>query len=108
MIRFGVVTFPGSNCDHDMFEALKLMKVTPEYVWHKTADLDDYDLIILKLLLNNSRLTTTELARKIGIPIPKVISKLERLKHLGIITRYTIDLKTNYIFDYPKFYHRLI
>ncbi|MEL6821564.1 MAG: phosphoribosylformylglycinamidine synthase subunit PurQ [Calditrichota bacterium] len=46
-MKAAVVVFPGSNCDHDMFEALKLMNVTPEYVWHKTADLDQYDLITL-------------------------------------------------------------
>ncbi|MGH1362427.1 MAG: phosphoribosylformylglycinamidine synthase subunit PurQ [Calditrichia bacterium] len=46
-MKSAVVVFPGSNCDHDMFEALKLMDASPEYVWHKTDNLDSYDLITL-------------------------------------------------------------
>jgi phosphoribosylformylglycinamidine synthase len=47
-IAAGVVVFPGSNCDHDAFDALKKFEqVTPEYIWHKNTFSSHYDLIIL-------------------------------------------------------------
>lgn len=47
-ISAGVVVFPGSNCDHDAFDALsKFENVTPEYIWHKNTFSRHYDLIIL-------------------------------------------------------------
>lgn len=40
--RAAVVTFPGSNCDRDMFDALeKISGTTPLKVWHGDADLPD-------------------------------------------------------------------
>ncbi len=46
-MKSAVIVFPGSNCDHDMHYALKLMGHDVEYVWHKTADLSEYDLVTL-------------------------------------------------------------
>jgi len=48
MAKFGVVVFPGSNCDHDMIYTLETIlkqKVVP--LWHKTNDLQGCDCIIL-------------------------------------------------------------
>jgi phosphoribosylformylglycinamidine synthase subunit PurQ / glutaminase len=47
-VRFGVVVFPGSNCDHDAYHVVK--KVLGEdavFLWHKETDLKDADVIIL-------------------------------------------------------------
>jgi phosphoribosylformylglycinamidine synthase I len=46
-MRSAVIVFPGSNCDRDMAEALKLVTgVAPEMVWHReTALPDGLDLI---------------------------------------------------------------
>jgi phosphoribosylformylglycinamidine synthase I len=47
-VRFGVVVFPGSNCDHDAYHIVK--KVLGEdavFLWHKETDLKDADVIIL-------------------------------------------------------------
>ncbi len=47
-MKFGIVTFPGSNCDYDAFHA-----VTDEigeeavYLWHKSHDLEDVDVVVL-------------------------------------------------------------
>lgn len=47
-IKFGVVVFPGSNCDHDAYYAVKkVLKYDAEFLWHKTADLKNSDVIIL-------------------------------------------------------------
>ncbi len=47
-MRFGVVVFPGSNCDHDCFYVVKdILRQTVEYIWHKDTRLNDFDCIIL-------------------------------------------------------------
>ena len=39
-MKFGVVTFPGSNCDYDAYAALKfILEEEVEFLWHKSEDL---------------------------------------------------------------------
>ena len=46
--KFGVVVFPGSNCDHDTYYVLrKIIDVDVVFLWHKQSTLDDCDAIIL-------------------------------------------------------------
>ncbi len=46
--KFGVVVFPGSNCDHDTFYVLKkILNFDVVFLWHKQTDLDECDIIIL-------------------------------------------------------------
>ncbi|HYM10219.1 MAG TPA: phosphoribosylformylglycinamidine synthase subunit PurQ [Bryobacterales bacterium] len=47
-MKFGVVIFPGSNCDHDAYYALShnLSKQTA-YIWHQSEDLQGCDAVIL-------------------------------------------------------------
>lgn len=48
MAKFGVVVFPGSNCDHDMIYALEsILHQKVVSLWHKTTDLQGCDSIIL-------------------------------------------------------------
>lgn len=47
-MKFGVLVFPGSNCDHDCYHAVKhVFGCETEYVWHKTTDLKGFDCLIL-------------------------------------------------------------
>lgn len=47
-IKFGVVVFPGSNCDHDAYHAAKhVFRHDAEFLWHKDTDLKNSDVIIL-------------------------------------------------------------
>lgn len=47
-VKFGVVVFPGSNCDHDAYHAAKhVMGQQAEFLWHKETDLKGSDVIIL-------------------------------------------------------------
>jgi phosphoribosylformylglycinamidine synthase len=47
-MKFGVVTFPGSNCDEDMVYVLEtLMGQKVEKLWHKEADLKGVDFVVL-------------------------------------------------------------
>ena len=46
--KFGVVVFPGSNCDHDTYYVLrKILDLDVLFLWHKQATLEDCDIIIL-------------------------------------------------------------
>jgi phosphoribosylformylglycinamidine synthase I len=47
-MKFGVVVFPGSNCDHDAFYAIGNVLHKPvEFIWHQSQDLGNCDTIIL-------------------------------------------------------------
>ncbi len=47
-MKFGVVVFPGSNCDLDAYHTVKdVMNQQVEYLWHKEKDLKGTDCVIL-------------------------------------------------------------
>jgi phosphoribosylformylglycinamidine synthase len=47
-MKFGVVTFPGSNCDYDAYAAVKhVLGEDVEFLWHKSSDLLGVDVVIL-------------------------------------------------------------
>lgn len=47
-IKFGVVVFPGSNCDDDMVHVLgHVLGHNVVKVWHKDRDLPDLDCVVL-------------------------------------------------------------
>ncbi len=47
-MKFGIIVFPGSNCDHDCYHAVKhLFGGEAEYVWHKETALKGFDCLIL-------------------------------------------------------------
>ena len=48
MNKYGVIVFPGSNCDNDTFYALKnCLNVEVDFLWHKESDLNGCDGIII-------------------------------------------------------------
>jgi phosphoribosylformylglycinamidine synthase len=47
-MKFGVIVFPGSNCDHDAFHAVADVLHKPvEFIWHQSEDLAGADALIL-------------------------------------------------------------
>ena len=47
-MKFGVVVFPGSNCDHDAYHAAHAVLGQPaEFLWHKEPSLKGSDVIVL-------------------------------------------------------------
>ena len=47
-MKFGVVTFPGSNCDQDIIDVLsRIMGQPVENLWHKNQQLKGADMVIL-------------------------------------------------------------
>src|SRR6516225_7374571 len=48
LMKFGVIVFPGSNCDHDAFYAVSSnLGQKAEFIWHDSATLGDVDAVIL-------------------------------------------------------------
>lgn len=45
--RVGVVVFPGSNCEQDMLEAMRLVGGEPELLWHGDATVNGVDAVIV-------------------------------------------------------------
>lgn len=54
--------------------------------------MDVYDSKILRLLIQNSRITGADIARKINLSLPAVTERLRKLDRSGIIDRYTIKV----------------
>jgi len=47
-VKFGVVVFPGSNCDHDAYYMLKhVLGQEAVFLWHKNSSLEDADAVVL-------------------------------------------------------------
>ena len=41
-MKVGIIRFPGSNCDRDVFRALEIAGGEPEYVWWNQRDLNRF------------------------------------------------------------------
>ncbi|MDD1763457.1 MAG: phosphoribosylformylglycinamidine synthase subunit PurQ, partial [Methanobacteriaceae archaeon] len=46
-MKVGIIRFPGSNCDRDVFHALGLVGGEPEYIWWNQRDLSKFDAIVI-------------------------------------------------------------
>ena len=47
-MKFAIVVFPGSNCDHDAYHAAKhVLGQDAEFVWHKETSLKGADVVVL-------------------------------------------------------------
>lgn len=47
-IKFGIIIFPGSNCDHDAYHALKhILRQDVQFLWHKDTSIGDRNVIIV-------------------------------------------------------------
>lgn len=47
-MKFGVVVFPGSNCDHDAYHVISKHVGQPvDFIWHRETDLRGYDAVII-------------------------------------------------------------
>lgn len=48
LMKFGVVVFPGSNCDHDTYHVISKVVGQPvDFIWHRETTLGDCDAVIL-------------------------------------------------------------
>jgi phosphoribosylformylglycinamidine synthase I len=79
-MKFGVVVFTGSNCDHDAFYAIGNVLHKPvEFIWHQSQDLAGCDAIILPGgFAYGDYLRTGAIAR-----FSPVMKSLEKFAHSG-------------------------
>ena len=59
-------------------------------------ELDEKDLQVLDELKENAKRTTSQISKRIGIPITTVHNRIKKLEKLGIIKNYTVKI------DYKK------
>jgi len=45
--RVGIVVYPGSNCEHDVAEAVSALGASADLVWHSETRLDAYDGVVV-------------------------------------------------------------
>lgn len=47
-MKFGVIIFPGSNCEHDVYHMVgRVLHEPVEFIWHQSRDLGDCDVIVV-------------------------------------------------------------
>ena len=46
-MKFAIIVFPGSNCDHDAYHVLKSIGFDVKFIWHKEKNLNDFDGILI-------------------------------------------------------------
>ena len=47
-MKYGVIVFPGSNCDHDAYHVISKHVGQPvDFIWHRDTDLSPYDAVIV-------------------------------------------------------------
>jgi phosphoribosylformylglycinamidine synthase len=46
-VKIAVVSFPGSNCDYDLYKAVQQVGAQPSFVWHRERGLSGYDAVLL-------------------------------------------------------------
>ncbi|TIT50747.1 MAG: winged helix-turn-helix transcriptional regulator, partial [Mesorhizobium sp.] len=58
----------------------------------ESVDLDAADMKILRLLEEDARISTAELARSVGLSAPSVAERLKRLQENGVIEAYSVRI----------------
>jgi phosphoribosylformylglycinamidine synthase len=47
-VKFGIIVFPGSNCDHDAYHVISKQVGQPvDFIWHRDTDLKSFDALII-------------------------------------------------------------
>jgi len=47
-VKFGIIVFPGSNCDHDAYHVISKQVGQPvDFIWHRDTDLSSFDALSL-------------------------------------------------------------
>ncbi len=94
-MKFGVVVFPGSNCDHDAYHAIGAVLGQPvDFIWHQSEQVRGYDAIVLPGgFAYGDYLRTGAIAR--FSPVIKAIEKFARAGGpvLGICNGFQILLE---------------
>lgn len=97
MTRFGVVIFPGSNCDADCLHVLRnVLKVRADELWHEDAIEEKYDAIVLPGGFSYGDYLRTGAIAKFS-PVMKSVSELSKkgTPVIGICNGFQILCEAN-------------
>ena len=97
-MKFAVIVFPGSNCDIDMYHAIKdELGEQVEYVWHDTESLDGFDGILLPGGFSYGDYLRTGAIARFSKVMKAVVKAAEAGKpFLGCATDFKFFLKQDY------------
>lgn len=96
-MKFAVVVFPGSNCDHDAYHAVKhVIGEDAAFVWHKESSLGGADVVILPGgFSHGDYLRTGAIARFSPVMAAVSAHAAEGRPVLGICNGFQILLESN-------------
>jgi len=95
-VKFGVVVFPGSNCDNDAHHAIgEILEQPVEFVWHQSQQLSGFDAIILPGGFSYGDYLRTGALAKFS-PVMRAVEKFARSGGLvlGICNGFQILVET--------------
>ncbi|WP_106494680.1 phosphoribosylformylglycinamidine synthase subunit PurQ [Lentibacillus sp. Marseille-P4043] len=98
-MKFAVIVFPGSNCDRDMYHAVKdVLNEEADLVWYENSNLENYDAILLPggfsygdYLRSGSVAATSEVMQQVkahaakGKPVLGVCNGFQILLEAGLL-----------------------
>ena len=98
MMKFAILVFPGSNCDHDAYKIIENIEgANPKFVWHRENNLSPYDA---ELSGSSQTLKNKMMIMDIKCLIFKILWKIQWL---------VLQLKkwTGLVFEeYPHLFHQ--
>ena len=96
-MTFAIVVFPGSNCDHDAYHAVKhVLGANARFVWHKETNLQGVDCVILPGgFAHGDYLRTGAIARFSPVMGPLVDAARGGMPVLGICNGFQILCETH-------------
>ena len=79
-MKFAVVVFPGSNCDHDAYHAAKhVLGQDAEFIWHKDTTLQGADVVVLPIMQEVTRFASR------GGPVLGICNGFQVLLEAGLL-----------------------
>ena len=100
MKKIGVIVFPGTNCDRDVFHVLsKVMRIETEYIWHNRQTLNGFSGLV-----NSWGFSYGDRLRAGIIAVSPVINDVKRMAKdgvpiLGICNGFQILIESVYFLE---------
>jgi len=95
-MKFAILVFPGSNCDHDAYKVIDSIEgAYPSFVWHKNNDLSSFDCIIVPGGFSYGDYLRAGAIAKFSPIMKSVISEADKGKYvIGICNGFQILLES--------------
>ena len=96
-MKFAILVFPGSNCDHDAYKVIEEIEgASAKFVWHKENNLSEYDSIIIPGGFSYGDYLRAGAIAKFSPIMNAVISEAKKGKNIiGICNGFQILIESN-------------